>query len=308
MTQTRCDVPNRAPIVVTTVSTVRRSGVLPAGVRWAVGEALTRHDQRQHDRPAIAAVIAGIAAACQVVLLGQALEVGTGQVVEQQVVVEPEQGAELVLEVVLDRSPGLQQSIQGPVQAVFGHGAIGDTEEVFQGRGAIPVLRRCRFTAGGAEPIDDLDGHDVGGPDGLLCLGDMSIDDLVEVEELPEPEARPDIAEASGIGPAHRTGADAHGLGIIGQGAGVGIGEEAELSVVALAIVKDDGASPASFLVMVEFAEGGDDVLSRPRLGAHALDEGVIGVGLAAFVAGVSAQGHRRLLVQGNRDGELSSR
>jgi hypothetical protein len=45
----------------------------------------------------------------------------------------------------------------------------------------------------------------------------VAVDDLVEVEELPEPEAQPDIAEAAGIGPAHRAQADLYDLGIIGQ-------------------------------------------------------------------------------------------
>jgi hypothetical protein len=71
-------------------------------------ETVTSHDQRQHDLFAIGAVIAGITALGQVVLLGQALEVGTGQVVEQQVVVELEQSAELVLQVVLDGLVGLE--------------------------------------------------------------------------------------------------------------------------------------------------------------------------------------------------------
>ena len=74
------------------------------------GETVAGHDQGQDDLLAIAAVIAGITAAGQVVLLGQALEVGAGQVVEQQVVVELEQRAELVLQVVLDRLLGLQQT------------------------------------------------------------------------------------------------------------------------------------------------------------------------------------------------------
>ena len=272
------------------------------------GETVAGHDQGQHDLFAIAAVIAGITAAGQVVLLGQALEVGAGQVVEQQVVVELEQGPELVLQVVLDRLLGLQQAVQGPVQAVLGHGAVGDAEQVFQARGAIPVLRQGEFAAGAAEAIDDLDGHDVGGPDRFLALGDVAVDDLVEVEELPEPQAQPDIAEAAGIGPAHRAQADPHDIGIIGQGDGLGIGEEAELPGIALAVVKDDGALPASFLVVVEFAEVGDDVLARPRLGAHALDQGVVGVGLAVFGAGVSPQEHRRLLAPRDQDGVLSSR
>ena len=65
-------------------------------------EAVASHDQREHDLLAIAAVIAGIAAAGQIVLLGQTLEVGAGEVVEQEVVIELEQRPKLILQVVLD--------------------------------------------------------------------------------------------------------------------------------------------------------------------------------------------------------------
>ncbi len=261
------------------------------------GETVTGHDQRQHDLWAITAVIAGITAAGQVVLLGQALEVGAGQVVEQQVKVELEQLAESGLQVVFDRLLGLEQPVQRPVQAVLGHGAIGDAEQVLQGGQPIPVLGQGEFAAGAAEAIDDLDGHDVRGPDRLLPLRDMAVDDLVEMEELPQPQAEPDIAEAARIGPAHRVEADLDDIGIIGQGDGLGIGEEAKLAVFPLAIVEDDGALPASFLVVVELAEVGDDMLARPGLGAHALDQSVVGVRLAIFGPGVSPQEHERLPV-----------
>ena len=66
---------------------------------------------------------------------------------------------------------------------------------------------------------------------------------------------------------------------------------------ITLAVVEDDGALPATLLVVVEFAEVGDDVLSRPGLGAHALDQGVVGVGLAVFGPGVASQEHAGLLI-----------
>src|SRR5512135_1242288 len=105
-----------------------------------------------------------------------------------------------------------------------------------------------------------------------------------------------------------RPGRAEYNLGIIGQGYGLGIGEEAELPVFALSVVKDDGALPASFLVVVEFAEVGDDVLSGPRLGAHALDQSVVGVRLPVFGPSVSPQEHRRLLAPRDQERVLNSR
>ena len=70
------------------------------------GKALARDHQGDDDLLAIAAMVAGIAAPGQLVVLGQAFEVGAGQVVQQQVVIELEEGAEAFLQVVFDRRPG----------------------------------------------------------------------------------------------------------------------------------------------------------------------------------------------------------
>ena len=112
----------------------------------------------------------------------------------------------------------------------------------------------------------------------------MAVDDVVEAEELPQPACQPDIAEAAGVGPADRSQADADDVGIVGQGDVFVVGEEAELLDIALAVVKDDGALPAAFLVVVEFAQMGDDALPRPGIGANAFDQGVVGVRLAVLV------------------------
>jgi len=53
--------------------------------------------------------------------------------------------------------------------------------------------------------------------------------------------------------------------------------------------VEDDGTLPAPLLIVVQLAEVGDDILPGTGLGAHSLDEGVVGVRLAVLLAGVSA-------------------
>ena len=54
------------------------------------------------------------------------------------------------------------------------------------------------------------------------------------------------------------------------------VGKEAELLGVALAVVKDDGALPALFLIVIQLAQVSDDALPRPGLGANAFDEGIV--------------------------------
>ncbi len=162
-----------------------------------------------------------------------------------------------------------QQTIQRVVQAVLGHGAVGHAEQVFQTGGDIPVFGQSKLAAGAAETIDHLDGYDIGRPHCFFALGDVTLDDLVEAEEFPEPECQPDVTESASVGPADRTQPDAHHVGIIGNRDLIVIGEEAELLRIALAVVDDHGALPTMLLVVVQFAEIGDDMLPRPGLGAQ---------------------------------------
>ena len=128
-----------------------------------------------------------------------------------------------------------------------------------------------------AKAVDDFDGDDVGGANRFLTGRHMAFDDGVEFEQVPEPTSQKDIAEAAGIGPGDVAHMHAHDVGVVGERDRV-IGEEAELLGIALAVVEDDRALPAAFLIGVEFAQVGNDVLAWPRLGADALDQGEVGV------------------------------
>ena len=121
-------------------------------------------------------------------------------------------------------------------------------------------------------------------------------DDLVQVQVVPQPAGQPHIAEAAAIGPTHGVQTNAHDVGIVGQGDGV-VGKEAELLGLALAVMEDDGALPAALLVVIEFTEVGDDLLAGTGVGAHTLDQGIVGMLLAVFGPGVAAEEHRRPLV-----------
>ena len=260
-------------------------------------EAVARDDQRDDHLLAIAAVIARVAAPGQVVLFGQSLEVTAGQVVEQQVVIDAEQALVLLLQIVFDGLLDLAQSVQRAVQAIFGDGAVGNAEQIFQARGSVPVLGEGELAARGAQAIDDLDGHDVGGPDGVFALGHMPGHDGVQAQELPQPAGQPDIAEAAGVGPADLVQTDADDVRIVGQRHVVVVDKQGELPRLALAVVEDERALPAPFLVVIEFTEIRDDVLPRSGLGANAFDEGVVGVLFAVLGPSVAAQKHAVILL-----------
>src|SRR5271165_5214666 len=105
----------------------------------------------------------------------------------------------------------------------------------------------------------------------------------------PQPEPQPEVAEPARICPPHGSQADPDDVGIIGQVNLVIVREETDLTILSLPIVKQDGALPAAFLVVVEFPQMGDDPLSWPGLGANAFHQGVVGVCLALFGAAVAS-------------------
>ena len=113
MTQTRWLLPKRVSMAVTICLTVCQvAGVAGQGV-MGQGKALAGDDQGDDDLLAIAAMIARVAALGQVVVLGQALEVAAGQIVQQQIVVELKERAEALLQVVLDGVLGLAGAGRG---------------------------------------------------------------------------------------------------------------------------------------------------------------------------------------------------
>jgi hypothetical protein len=60
--------------------------------------------------------------------------------------------------------------------------------------------------------------------------------------------------------------------------------------------VENDGALPAAFLSRVEFAQMRDDALAWSGVGAHALDEGKVGVNFAVLGPAIATEKHGDLL------------
>ena len=123
----------------------------------------------------------------------------------------------------------------------------------------------------------------------------MPVENLVELEVLPEPECQPDITKLARVGPADGFQVDPDDVRVIERGNLVVVREETELTIFALLVVEPDGALPAKFLVVVELSQVSDDALSRSGLGANALDDGVVGVRLAVLGSPMASQEHGSL-------------
>ena len=147
-----------------------------------------------------------------------------------------------------------------------------------------------------AEAIDDFNGQHVGGRHGFFALGDVAAHDVVQADELPQPACQPDVAKLAWIGPDNLAQTHAHDIGLVEQGEVLVVGEQTQLLGIALSVVKDDGALPAPFLIVIEFTQVSDDTLSRPGSGTNALDERVVAVSFTLLGPLVASQKHPCLL------------
>jgi hypothetical protein len=96
--------------------------------------------QSDADLLAVGPVVPAVAALRLRVPCGQALEVGTGDVVEQKVVLQSKELSEPFLEMHLNRLLVGQEPIQPAIESVFVHPLAGDPEQVVERSAAIPVL------------------------------------------------------------------------------------------------------------------------------------------------------------------------
>src|SRR5262249_34910634 len=128
---------------------------------------------------------------------GLALEVGAGNVVEQQVVLQAEQAPQPPLQVQFQHRLVRQQPVQGAVEPVVVDLVVGDAQQVAQGGAAEPVLGDVQFAGRLAEAGQDQDGGHLGPGHVLAPRPQPAVEQGVQVQGLPQPPAQPDVAEAA---------------------------------------------------------------------------------------------------------------
>src|SRR5207244_832619 len=88
-------------------------------------ETITRDDEGDDDLLAVAAMIARVAALGEFIVLGEALEVAAGEIVQEKIVFELKERAEVLLEIVLDGNLRFEQLIERAIEAILGDRFIG---------------------------------------------------------------------------------------------------------------------------------------------------------------------------------------
>jgi hypothetical protein len=159
------------------------------------------------------------------------------------------------------------------------------------------MLGQSEFAARLTQAIDHFDGYDVSWPHVFVGLRDVAVNDLFEIEQLPQPTCEPNVAKTARPGPADRAESNADDISIVSGNHTVIIGEKPELFGIALAVVKDDRPLPTAFLFGIEFPQIRHNALPRPRAGANRLHEREVRVRLAILATAIAAEKHWNLLV-----------
>jgi hypothetical protein len=176
----------------------------------AQGEAVAVDDQADAQLFAIGPMIAGVAALGLGIILQAPLEIGAGQVVQEQIVLEVKQIACLLGEVVLDGLLVGFDEAEAAVQMVERQAGQAEVEEFGQGRAGYPGVDAA-FAAGIDQAVDGNEGGDVShghaGGDG----SQETLQQAVEAEVLPGAESNVDVAEPTGMPPGNGSRDDLDG-------------------------------------------------------------------------------------------------
>jgi hypothetical protein len=146
---------------------------------------------------AVGPTVAGIAALGERVRLTLAFEIGAGDVVEQELVLEVEEVAESLTEMFLQLVLMRQKLIERGIQAI-GMNFLGwYSEEIIESCSPIPCVLDVQLAGGLAETSNGEDrGHLV--PGYLLAtLRYQSLEQHVESKQSPETQGKPDIAKSA---------------------------------------------------------------------------------------------------------------
>src|SRR6516165_10415686 len=243
-------------------------------------------DQADQHLLAVASVVARVAASCLGVGGRFTLEVGAGDIVEQQVIVQTKQASQPALKMHLQSPLAGQQPVEGAVQAVVIDFVVADTQQVAKGGATKPILGDMQLAGRFAEASEDEHrGHL--SPGNLLAAGAQPIAEYrVEFQRLPEAEPQPEVAKPPAAFQAKAAQVDGHGFGrrrLVEQ-AGLAFDADDRLC-------EGTGPDPAG---SIEFTELGNRLLTHLAAQAHGANQSPIGMHLAVLVNSRVPEIHER--------------
>ena len=165
-------------------------------------------DQADANLLAVRTAVAGVAPPGLRVFLFLPLEVGRGDVVQEDVVADSKELAEAFFQMLLDRIFVLYELVQCPVEPLRVNLFIRDAKQISQRTRLVKLLRDMELTGWLAEPGDDQHFGQARPGDLRVNVRQQLFPELAQTELLDQLQGEPDVAEAPRAFHAHATGID----------------------------------------------------------------------------------------------------
>ena len=140
-------------------------------------------------------MIATVAAPRERIALGQTLEVGTGHVIEQKIVLQREEFTEPTTQMLLQRPLVRQQAIQRAVQTIVVDPLNRQSKQIFQGGGAVPSFGDVQFARRLKQSGDDQYRRHLRPRNRFPALRHQLCAQFLQFEHAPQLPSQPDPAE-----------------------------------------------------------------------------------------------------------------
>ena len=265
----------------------------------ADGKSVRGDDEGDDDLHAVGALVAAVAEGFDFARFGDRavgidLEVGAGEVVEQDVVSGAEESRPAILEVGEEFFPMLQKSIVTAVEGVFGGDAEVVIEEVGHGAAVEPGTVETPLAAGFQQSVGDEGFEDFEPGCAFLGVGQERLPEGVEVEAVPEFQGEPAAAPLAWAGEFDVGETQPEG-GMFEQGIGRAVFRKKMNLADLLAFIDSfDGAGPTCAVAVVDLAEIEQGFLDGTTTGdAAVFDDTPVAVLFAVFESFVGAQEHK---------------
>ena len=218
--------------------------------------------------------------------LGLALEIRARHVVQQQVVLQPEEFAEAILQEHFQGFFVRQQRVQGAVETLLIDLLDGNAQKIGQRAFGVEMLGDVQFAGGIAEATENEDQRHQRPGDVFLARGDGAVEEVLQAQLFDEFQPQPRAAEITTVLHAQAFDIDFHPLR-------PNVVEKPLLPWPRLAF---GGVLHAQTMRLVELSQIGDDALAGPALAAIRLHQRPVGVPFAVFSAIARANEHARIV------------
>ena len=277
----------------------RRDDVLDGGHIGAVArehfvahrQTFGSHHQSNADLFAVAPMVAAVAPCRQFVVLGQSLEGGAGNIVEQKFEAHPEPIPVALQQLRAQRLLVRQQLVQPAIQPRIVDLLQRHAQQILQRRVVIPALGQRQFARLGAKPTQRQHTGDLIPADVLLPGRQERLKQRVQAQ--PPPQRQPQVDASELAQPLHPHPGQVHLAPPLCRRLRGAV--QLQLRDWRTALQQRIQILPAAGdrdLGPVEFAQPGDHLLPRSTRRAHRLHQRPVFVGFATGVPTMSSQEH----------------